>query len=740
MFKKILVCTILCVFYVAVARSQNSLQEDYDAIQTAHDLYYDKKYSKALSAYMDLLGGPLQTNTKDLIRLNIGRCYGELGDDVNAIQSLSTLIDDKPDDSYSTQAVYQIANLYAARYQYSEASQICRKLAEKYPDTKTASIAGYLTAQYLYYDQKYDEAIECYREYLNNYSSSPYRVSVIQALIRIYGVRREYGKAERLIRDQLAVNPGDMGLFEQLADLYKSQGRRKEALSLYQSVLERNPGDTNLLEKLGELYAEAGQKDLAVEQWTKIASSGSNQYYRYQKLGQIYLSNQMYDKAVDAYKTALEINPKYSLLYTQLANVYKIQGEIDKVVDTHLQALSIVDIGASGRSKIITELAEIYEGDRRHQLLNDVISRIQVMLQRDPQNAKMVLALAEIHFHRADYEASLGNFRRLRNLYPADQGQQLEKYAQILEREGSSSAAQFYQAIAEFYPGSHLKRSAQIKLAQFHQKSEKWEEAIAVLRQISQSDLSTLVSLGKIYLYGLHDLNAAERIFQQLSGQQLVYNLQQQVNLLIAECYILRGRSVAAQSVLGPVVDKYGDFQLRAQKLIGDSYLFNAEFDKAVSSYKKVLEISASNSLSNDALDLLVLIQSNGDFDKLPLKRYVEAVVANRRGEIGTAIQICQDVIDEFSSAYIVDDAWWLIAQIQVRQKAYTEAIEALKNIISISQSLIRPEAQAKIADLYMLKDDSELAIQSYTSLIVDYPDSVMANYARQQIDLLGKK
>ena len=740
MFKKILVCTILCVFYVAVARSQNSLQEDYDAIQTAHDLYYDKKYSKALSAYMDLLGGPLQTNTKDLIRLNIGRCYGELGDDVNAIQSFSTLIDDKPDDSYSTQAVYQIANLYAARYQYSEASQICRKLAEKYPDTKTASIAGYLTAQYLYYDQKYDEAIECYREYLNNYSSSPYRVSVIQALIRIYGVRREYGKAERLIRDQLAVNPGDMGLFEQLADLYKSQGRRKEALSLYQSVLERNPGDTNLLEKLGELYAEAGQKDLAVEQWAKIASSGSNQYYRYQKLGQIYLSNQMYDKAVDAYKTALEINPKYSLLYTQLANVYKIQGEIDKVVDTHLQALSIVDIGASGRSKIITELAEIYEGDRRHQLLNDVISRIQVMLQRDPQNAKMVLALAEIHFHRADYEASLGNFRRLRNLNPVDQGQQLEKYAQILEREGSSSAAQFYQAIAEFYPGSHLKRSAQIKLAQFHQKSEEWEEAIAVLRQISPSDLSTLVSLGEIYLYGLHDLNAAERIFQQLSGQQLVYNLQQQVNLLIAECYILRGRSVAAQSVLGPVVDKYGDFQLRAQKLIGDSYLFNAEFDKAVSSYKKVLEISASNSLSNDVLDLLVLIQSNGDFDKLPLKRYVEAVVANRRGEIGTAIQICQDVIDEFSSAYIVDDAWWLIAQIQVRQKAYTEAIKALKNIISISQSLIRPEAQAKIADLYMLKDDSELAIQSYTSLIVDYPDSVMANYARQQIDLLGKK
>ena len=261
-----------------------------------------------------------------------------------------------------------------------------------------------------------------------------------------------------------------------------------------------------------------------------------------------------------------------------------------------------------------------------------------------------------------------------------------------------------------------------------------------MLRQISPSDLSTLVSLGKIYLYGLYDLDTAERIFQQLSGQQLVYNLQQQVNLLIAECYILRGRPVAAQSVLGPVADKYGDFQLHAQKLIGDSYLLNAEFDKAVSSYKKVLEISASNSLSNDVLDLLVLIQSNGDFDKLPLKRYVEAVVANRRGEIGTAIQICQDVIDEFSSAYIVDDAWWLIAQIQVRQKAYTEAIEALKNIISISQSLIRPEAQAKIADLYMLKDDSELAIQSYTSLIVDYPDSVMANYARQQIDLLGKK
>ena len=242
--QKILVCMTLCscLFCLSVGRSQNSPQEDYSAIQAAHDLYYDKKYSQALSAYLVLLEGPLQTNTKDLVRLNIGRCYGELGDDVNAIQFFRVLIDDKPDDSYATQAVYQIANLYAGRYQYGEASQICRKLAEKYPDTKTASIAGYLTAQYLYYDQKYDEAIECYRDYLNNYSSSPYRVSVIQALIRIYGIRREYGKAERLIQDQLAISSDDIRLLEQLADLYKSQGRRKEALELYQSVLKRNPG------------------------------------------------------------------------------------------------------------------------------------------------------------------------------------------------------------------------------------------------------------------------------------------------------------------------------------------------------------------------------------------------------------------------------------------------------------------------------------------------------------------
>ncbi|MFP6723889.1 MAG: tetratricopeptide repeat protein [Candidatus Poribacteria bacterium] len=739
MIKKLLICATIFAFALTALRSQTPLQEDYGAIQTAHDFYYDKKYAKALSAYTDLLESPLQTNTKDLIRLNIGRCYSELGDDVSAIQSFRALIDEKPDDSYSTQAVYQIANLYANRYQYGEATQACRKLSEKYPDTKTASIAGYLTAQYLYYDQRYDEAIKCYHDYLNNYSSSPYRVSVIQTLIRIYRSRQEYKEAEKLIRDQLAINPSDTNLFEQLADLYKSQGRRKEALSLYQSVLEKNPGDTDLLKKLGELYAESGQKDLAIEQWSKITSSGSNQYYRYQKLGQVYLSNQMYDKAVDAYETALEINPKNSYLYTQLANVYKIQGKIEKVVDTHLQALSIIDIGYAGRGEIIPELAEIYEGNQRRQLLNNIIHRIEVMLQQNPQNAKMVLALAEIHFHQADYEASLRNFRRLSNLYSADQGRQLEKHAQILEREGIFSATQFYQAIAEFYPSSHLKRSAQVKLAQLYKKAKRWKEAIAVLRQISPSDSSTQVLLGKIYLDGLHNLDIAEGIFQQLSSQQLFPNLRQQVNLLIAECYILRGRSTAAQSILGPLVKKPGDFQLPAQKLIGDSYLFKAEFDKAVSHYKKVLEISVSDPSSNDALDLIALIQSNGDFNKLPLKSYVGAVAANRRGEIGAAIQICQGVIQEFSNSFIVDDAWWLIAQIQERQKAYTKAIETLQNIIEGSQSLIVPEAQAKIADLYLLKNEPELAIQNYTSLVADYPDSVMANYARQQIDLLGK-
>ena len=719
------------------------IKEDQIAIQNAHDFYYSQKYSEAIEAYQALLKTPLRQHSKDAIRMNLGQSYAKLGDDAMALQNFHAVIDDDPDGSYASQAVHRIGGLFRDRYQYKEAITRCRQLANKFPKTQTAAIARYLVAQYIFAEGRYDEAIENYRSFLNGFPTSPYRTSALNSLIRLYRIRHRYADAEQLIQDELRQKPSDVNLMEQLATLYKEQGKYNEALSLYRTALDQNPNNTDILKKLGELYAERGEKDLAAEQWTKIVQDDPDQAYRYQQLGSIYTSHQMYEKAVEAYETAINLNPKSAQLYNRLADVYKIQGQVDMAVDTHLRALKVVDIGYSGRDTLIQSMAEIYEGTQQERLLDQVIERLRATLRTDSRNPSLVLSLAEIYFYRGNLDLSLKNFKRLRQLYPADRGRFLEKYAQILERNKNPKAADFYQAIAELFPNMHLAWTAQMKLVRFYERWERWDDALIVLTSMTRrgDQPSAQLLLGHVWLHGIRDTDAALQVYQILGNQSLSTDQATQVQLGVATCYILQGKSDEAESTLRPIANGNSNFKAEAQKLIGDAHLLQGDIEAAIAAYKRVLDIAMSNPLSNDSLDRIVLIQSNSDYSNEPLKRYLEALRNDLSGGTETALRLCQEAMKEYPTALIVDDLWMLTGAIHHREERYTDAIAAYQQVTVLEGSSIAAEATAKIADIYRWQlNELDKAQETYSTLIQDYPESVIVAYARQQLDVLMKK
>ena len=709
-----------------------TVKEDRIAIQNAHDLYYSQKYSEAVEAYQALLKTPLHQHSKDAIRMNLGRSYAKLSDDAMALQSFHAVIDDDPDGSYASQAVHRIGALFRDRYQYKEAITRCRQLANKYPKTQTAAIARYLVAQYTFAEGGYDEAIENYRSFLNDFPTSPYRASALNSLVRLYGIRHRYTDAEKLIQDELRQKPNDINLMERLADLYKSQEKYDEALSLYRTALDQNPQNTDILKKLGELYAERGEQDLAAEQWTKIVQDDPNQAYRYQQLGSIYTSHQMYDKAVEAYETAINLNPKDAQLYNRLADVYKIQGQVNMAVNTYLRALSAVDIGYSSRDTLIQSMAEIYEGAQQERLFEGVIDRLQVTLRADSRNPSLVLSLAEVYFYSGNLDLALKNFKRLRQLYPADRGRILEKYAQILERNKNPKAADFYQTIAELFPNTHLAWTAQMKLVRFYERWERWDDALVVLTNMTQrsNQPSAQLLLGHVWLHGIRDAGTALQVYQALATQPLSTDQKTQVQLGAATCYILQGKSDEAENMLRSIADGNSNFKTDAQKLIGDAHLLRGNVEAAVAAYKRVLDIAMSNPLSNDALDRIVLIQSNSDYSNEPLKHYLEALRSDLSGETEEALRLCQETMTEYPTALIVDDLWMLIGGIHQRETQYTDAITAYQHVTVLEGSPIAAEATAKIADIYRWHlNELDKAQETYSALIQDYPESVIVAY-----------
>ena len=744
MTRNVLICAqfILSVLIPLTISAQNQdVQEDVAAVQSAHDLFYTRKYSEAITSYQVLLKTSLRQNTRDAICMNMGRCYAQLGEDALAAKTFRAIIDDNPNGSYASQAVHQIGNLYIQRYQYREAIRSCKQLVEKYPKTHVAEIARYLIAQNLNSGGMHDKAIQNFRDFLKDYPNSVYHVSALHSLVRLYLTRHQHDEAHDLLQDFLRQNPDDTDLMEQLADLYRQQGKQREALSLYHAALERNANDTSLIRKIGELHAERGEYNQAIHEWSKIIKNGPNQSQRYQQLGEIYTSHQMYEEAVQAYQTALNLDPKSVSLYTKLADVYKIQGQIDNAINAYLRALNAVDIGYSGRDTLIESIAEIYEGEQRERLFAKIVDHIQEDLRKNPKNPNLVLALGEIHFHQRRFDLALENFARMRQLYPPDRGRFLENYAQILERQEHPKALDYYQAIIELFPDSLLAWNSRMNLVRLYEEMGRWQDALVVLTQMTQrhKDATTQILLGHVWLHGIRDVGAAMRTYETLRNQPLTPIQQVEVRLRMAECQILQVQYIVAQNILRPIAETHGVFKAEAQSLIGDSYLFQGHFEDAVNAYNSVLDFTTSHPVSNDALDRIVLIQSNSDFSLEPLKHYVKALHTFLSGQTEQALKQCADTINLYPQALIIDELKLLTGDIHMKQGEYTNAIEVYQQVVS-SGSARAPEAQAKIADIYRWQlEDVSKAMEMYSALIDSHPESVIVAYARQQIDEMQK-
>lgn len=723
-----------------------------DPVESAHDHFHEKRYEEAIKAYEDLLEKgilkanstyiPLRQSQKDSIRLMLGQSYIKIGEDTAAQRVFREIIDEDPNGSYSMQAVHRLGNLHWQRYQFREAVLQCKQILNQYPNTTAAATAAYLVGQYQQTEGKTEEAMESYKYFLDNYRRSPYRTSAVNSLIRLYISNARYTETEALIQRQMENSPGDQTILDQLAELYQQQGEHLKAIELYRRAIEQNPSNIDLRRKLGDLYAEIGNTTQAVNEWEKVVAGEANRTDRHQRLGAIYLSHKMYPEAIDAYRQAIRLNPQEGYFYTQLAAAYKIQGENEQAAQVYIDALQHVGLARNQREPIWSAMLEIYEGAHNKALQGKLIAQLQKQQLREPQNHSITMTLGELLFHAGKVSHALEIFNKLYKNHPAYTDATLDRYARMLARNESPQAADFYKVIIGDSPNRVRIRNARSQLALLYEKMERWEDAIALLEDLvrkREASVQNRLLLGQLQLHGTRDPKAAQMTFQPLLTQRLVPRQLMEAQMGLGECHILLNRYTLAREVLEPLANRINSFRATAQKLVGDSYFFAADFDQALKAYNQVIQISKSDQLTNDALERIVLIQNHQDYLKIPLTDYATALQFYLRGKSDAALQQCERTLELYPRSTIVDAIWFLMGNIYRKEMKITEAINAYQQIVS-RESLIAAKALVNIAEIYRQQDDYANATATYTTLIANYPENVIVAYARQQLDEITKR
>ena len=214
------------------------------------------------------------------------------------------------------------------------------------------------------------ELLAEYQSLLENKRDLQTEYQLKDKLANIYYKTANFSEAERLIKELLKdarqKNDGETAKqLNQLALVYRSQGKYDEATELYKEALlidektigKEHPDYATNLNNLANVYHSQGKYDEAIELYKEallidektIGKEHPGHATRLNNLANVYHSQGKYDEAIELFQKALLIiektvgkkQPNYASGLNNLALAYKSQGRYDEAIELYKEALLI---------------------------------------------------------------------------------------------------------------------------------------------------------------------------------------------------------------------------------------------------------------------------------------------------------------------------------------------------------------------------------------------------------------
>jgi len=218
----------------------------------ADRLFSKQLYSNALDEYLrveEILKNNEDKRYADMRRkliLKKADCYFNLKESSTARELYTSMLEDSyysPD--MKAYFMYRIASLAKRGVDNSEAIRLYGELASKYPKSKYADEARYLSIWLKYNDGKYDEAISGFKEFVDRYKRSPKRLDALWFLgINLYK-KKNYSEAFKYFYEIKKTTPNTENLKPAaiyfLAKLSCEMGKKDECREYFVNLIDNFP-------------------------------------------------------------------------------------------------------------------------------------------------------------------------------------------------------------------------------------------------------------------------------------------------------------------------------------------------------------------------------------------------------------------------------------------------------------------------------------------------------------------
>ena len=573
-------------------------------------------------------------------------------------------------------------------------------------------------AAYYYDHGEYAQAAQLYEGLYKRGSNRYY----YQRLLSTYVEMEEYKDAVRLVERRRKANPGELSLWVDEGSIYLRQRQEKKALKCFDNALAQITNDQQPVPDLAQAFVAAGRADYAAR----------------------------------TYLTARGKTRNNALYFTELVGVYQQMGDYEAMTGEYFDLLDHQPgMMRSVQISMQRALQEAPDDKLAAGVRRELVSRVQ----EHPDNKTYLEMMIWFSLQQSDYRFALEQAEAVDARFPDLGADQVMHVAQIAQSNDALDVA------ADAY--RYLQRNGKEHTLYFDARVGELEVDYTRINHNYAIDGKELASLKAKYLSAFDELGRSERTVTLMrhyaalmayhggDAQEAVSTLddvlelsrlkpqvRDEVKLELADLLLFAGQTWDASLLYMQVEKANKNDVLGAAAKFRNAKLSYYTHDFAwAASQLNVLRASTSKLIANDAMELSLLISDNMEDDSTygTLELFADADLLLYRGMLDSAWAGFDAVTRGTLSHPLFDEVLMRKAQIRMKQARYAEADSLLARLVDFyPYDITADDALMLRAELNEERlANSQVAMECYEKIILDYPVSLYVDRARKRYNAL---
>ncbi len=594
-----------------------------------------------------------------------------------------------------------------------------------------------------------------------------------------YVLKGDKKKAREIFSELSKSDVNNAFIYNNYLNVLLDLGIYDEAHAYVKKILRKEPDNLQCRLDAGLIYIRAGDLGKAEKIFKDVIAENKNSVQRIKMISDYFMPKSLVDYGILALTQSRQVLGNPFLFCLDLAMLYRIQGSRDEMVNEYL---SYVTQNAANIQYVKNVMQALLTKPDELESLEKLLYE---KVQQYPDVEVYTDLLIWVNLQQKNFSSAFVQARAYDKRYKREGERSMEVARVALDNEDYYNATKIYRYVIREYGESENYLQAQLGLIHTREARVKKsfpvkKDSVKLLVQDYKSfikqhpenvnSLEAARSEALLFAYYLDQKDSAISILSSLisNGRTSQY-LKSKSKLDLGDIYLLKNEPWESTLLYSQVekIQKESPLGYEAKLKNAKLSYYRGDFQLA-QEHLDILKQATTREIANDALDLSILIKENIMIDSIgeALKEYAAIELLLYQNKTEEALQKIQTLKEgrvvkdskpqsvstnlfsektkdstsiNISDQTILDNVYWLEANIRMKQGEFDQSIALLQRIRDdYPEDILADDAYFLQGDIFENQlHNKEKAMEIYRDFLTVYPGSVHAAEARKRFRLL---